>query len=66
MKDTLNNDNIEEMIEMNKAEIDKEKPIIKTKAWKLKWLLCIKSVLNENRFLFVLSVYVITFNLAMK
>ena len=32
MKDTLNNDNIEEMIEMNKAEIDKEKPIIKTKA----------------------------------
>ena len=44
MKDTLNNDNIEEMIEMNKAEIDKEKPIIKTKAWKLKWILCIKSV----------------------
>ena len=32
MKDTLNNDNIEEMIEMNKAEIDKEKPIITTKA----------------------------------
>ena len=33
MKDTLNNDNIEEMIEMNKAEVDKEKPIIKTNAW---------------------------------
>ena len=32
MKDTLNNDNIEEMIEMNKAEVDKEKPIIKTNA----------------------------------
>ena len=43
MKDTLNNDNIEEMIEMNKAEIDKEKPIIKTKAWNCRWIMLIIS-----------------------
>ena len=35
MKDTLNNDNIEEMMEMNK-----ETPIIKTKAWELKLIMC--------------------------